>query len=73
MKIDRLISIITCLLQNEKLTAQELAQKFEVSHRTILRDIDSLSLAGIPIVTSQGNNGGISIMDGYKLDTWFWR
>lgn len=68
MKIDRLISIITCLLQNEKLTAQELAQKFEVSHRTILRDIDTLSLAGIPIVTTQGNNGGISIMDGYKLD-----
>lgn len=68
MKIDRLISILIYLLQNEKATAQELANKFEVSHRTILRDIDSLALAGIPIVTSQGNNGGISIMNGYKLD-----
>lgn len=68
MKIDRLIAILTCLLQNEKITAQELAQRFEVSHRTILRDIDSLALAGIPIVTTQGNNGGISIMNGYKLD-----
>ncbi len=68
MKIDRLIAILTCLLQNEKVTAQELARRFEVSHRTILRDIDSLALAGIPIVTTQGNNGGISIMNGYKLD-----
>lgn len=68
MKIDRLIAVLTCLLQNEKVTAQELAQRFEVSHRTILRDIDSLALAGIPIVTTQGNNGGISIMNGYKLD-----
>jgi len=68
LKIDRLIAILTCLLQNEKITAQELAQRFEVSHRTILRDIDSLALAGIPIVTTQGNNGGISIMNGYKLD-----
>lgn len=68
MKIDRLIGILTYLLQNEKATAQELARRFEVSHRTILRDIDSLTLAGIPIVTTQGNNGGISIMNGYKLD-----
>jgi len=68
LKIDRLIAVLTCLLQNEKVTAQELAQRFEVSHRTILRDIDSLALAGIPIVTTQGNNGGISIMNGYKLD-----
>ncbi|HBB28594.1 MAG TPA: DNA-binding transcriptional regulator [Clostridiales bacterium] len=68
MKIDRLIGILTFLLQNDKSTAQELARRFEVSHRTILRDIDSLTLAGIPIVTTQGNNGGISIMSGYKLD-----
>ncbi len=68
MKIDRLIGILTYLLHNDKATAQELAQRFEVSHRTILRDIDSLTLAGIPIATTQGNNGGISIMSGYKLD-----
>ena len=68
MKIDRLIGILTILLQNEKITAPALAERFEVSRRTILRDIDSLCLAGIPIVTKQGGDGGISIMDGYKIN-----
>ena len=68
MKIDRLIGILSILLQKEKVTAPELAQVFEVSRRTINRDIDNLSRAGIPIVTSQGSGGGISIMDGYKMD-----
>ncbi len=68
MKIDRLIGILTILLQREKLTSPELAERFEVSRRTILRDIDALCRAGIPITTSQGGDGGIAIMDGYKLD-----
>ena len=68
MKIDRLIGILTILLQVDKTTAPALAQRFEVSRRTILRDIDSLCLAGIPIVTQQGGDGGISIMDGYKIN-----
>lgn len=68
MKIDRLVSIISVLLQKEKVTTTYLAEKFEVSKRTILRDIDSLNKAGIPIVTTQGNGGGVSIMDNYKLD-----
>lgn len=68
MKIDRLIGILTVLLQVDKTTAPALAQRFEVSRRTILRDIDSLCLAGIPIVTQQGVDGGISIMDGYKIN-----
>lgn len=68
MKIDRLIGILTCLLQSEKITAPELALKFEVSRRTILRDIDVLAQAGIPIFATQGGGGGISIMSGYKLD-----
>ncbi len=68
MKIDRLIGILTVLLQNEKTTAPELARRFEVSRRTILRDIDLLCLAGIPIVTKQGSDGGISIMEGYKIN-----
>lgn len=67
MKIDRLIGILTLLLQNDKMTAPKLAERFGVSRRTIMRDIDALCLAGIPIVTSQGSNGGISIMDGYKI------
>ena len=68
MKIDRLIGILSILLQEEKNTAPELAKKFEVSRRTINRDIEDLCKAGIPIVTSQGAGGGISIMDGYKMD-----
>lgn len=68
MKIDRLLGIITLLLQRDKITAPELAAKFEVSRRTILRDIDDICKAGIPIITYQGGAGGISISEGYKLD-----
>jgi len=68
MKIDRLIGILSVLLQKEKVTAPELAEKFEVSRRTINRDIEDLCRAGIPIRTQQGADGGISIMDGYRMD-----
>ena len=68
MKIDRLIGILSVLLQEEKVTAPELAERFEVSRRTINRDIDDLLYAGIPIRTSQGTGGGISIAEGYKVD-----
>jgi len=68
MKLDRLIGILTILLQNEKTTAPELAARFEVSRRTILRDIDTLALAGIPVVSTRGADGGIAIMDGYKMN-----
>jgi predicted DNA-binding transcriptional regulator YafY len=68
MKLDRLIGILTVLLQHDKTTAPELAKRFGVSRRTILRDIDALDLAGIPIVTTRGGDGGISIMDGYKIN-----
>lgn len=68
MKIDRLIGIITILLQKDKVTAPELAQRFEVSRRTISRDMEDISRAGIPLVTMQGIGGGFSILDSYKLD-----
>jgi len=68
MKLDRLIGILTILLQNKKTTAPELAKHFEVSRRTILRDIDTLNMAGIPIVTTRGGDGGIAIMNGYKIN-----
>ena len=68
MKIDRLIGILSILLQKETVTALALAEQFEVSRRTISRDIDTLCQAGIPIATRQGINGGISIMDGYRID-----
>ena len=68
MKIDRQIGILSMLLQRNTLTAPYLADRFEVSRRTINRDIEDLCKAGIPIVTKQGVNGGISIMENYKLD-----
>ena len=68
MKIDRLIGILSILLQKETTTAPELAEHFEVSKRTINRDIEALSKAGIPIQTTQGYGGGISIMNGYRMD-----
>lgn len=68
MKIDRLIGILSVLLQEEKTTAPELAERFEVSKRTINRDIEDLCKAGIPVRTAQGTGGGISIMDGYRMD-----
>ena len=68
MKIDRLIAILSVLLQKEKVSAAYLAEKFEVSRRTISRDIESLSQAGIPIVTTQGKYGGISIIKEYKME-----
>ena len=61
MKLDRLMGILTVLLQNDRVTAPYLAEKFEVNRRTIGRDIDALCQAGIPIVTHQGSGGGISI------------
>ncbi|MBQ1292194.1 MAG: HTH domain-containing protein, partial [Lachnospiraceae bacterium] len=68
MKTDRLIGILSILLQEEKTTAPRLAERFEVSRRTINRDIEDLSKAGIPVRTVQGTGGGISIMDGYRMD-----
>lgn len=68
MKLDRMIGILSVLLQKEKVTAPYLAEKFEVSRRTINRDIEALCMAGIPLVTETGANGGVSIMDGYKID-----
>jgi predicted DNA-binding transcriptional regulator YafY len=68
MKLDRLMGILTILLQNDRVTAPFLAEKFEVNRRTIGRDIDALCMAGIPIVTHQGIGGGISIAEGFKLD-----
>lgn len=68
MKLDRMLYIITYLLNHKKVKAQELAEKFEVSVRTIYRDVDAIAQAGIPIVTFQGMDGGIGIVEGFKLD-----
>ena len=68
MKIDRLLSIIMILLEKKKVSAPELAREFEVSVRTIYRDIETINQAGVPIVTYAGTNGGIGILDSYKAD-----
>lgn len=68
LKLDRLMSILVVLLRRERVRAKELAEMFEVSVRTILRDINTLDLAGIPIVTYQGLGGGIGIAEGFRLD-----
>lgn len=68
MKIDRLIGILSVLLQKDRVTAAELAEKFEVSRRTIVRDIEDLCKAGIPVAASQGRGGGISVMEGFRID-----
>ncbi|MDW8802053.1 YafY family protein [Clostridium sp. A1-XYC3] len=68
MQISRLFQIIYILLEKKSVTAGELAKHFEVSVRTIYRDIDALSQAGIPIYASQGKGGGISLLDNFVLD-----
>lgn len=68
MQVSRLFEIIYILLGKETVTAKELAERFEVSTRTIYRDLDTLSGAGIPIYTSKGSGGGIKLLDEFKLD-----
>ncbi|MDU4694525.1 MULTISPECIES: helix-turn-helix transcriptional regulator [Paenibacillus] len=67
-KVERLISIIMILLKKEVVSATEFSELFNVSKRTILRDMETLSLANIPIYSIQGVNGGYGIMDEYKVD-----
>ena len=68
MKTDRLVSIIMMLLDKERVSAQELADRFEVSPRTIYRDIETINMAGIPVRSTPGVGGGLEIMQEYKLD-----
>ncbi|TCL54593.1 putative DNA-binding transcriptional regulator YafY [Kineothrix alysoides] len=68
MQINRLFEIVYLLLSKERTTASELAEHFEVAKRTILRDIDILSQAGIPIYTVQGKGGGLSILENFTLN-----
>ena len=68
LKESRLFKIVYYILENGRITAPELAEKFEVSVRTIYRDIDVISSAGIPIYVTTGRNGGIQILENYVLD-----
>lgn len=68
MSTERLFKIINRLMDEKKVSAKDLAEDFEVSVRTIYRDIDALTLAGIPVYATQGKGGGISLMEGYVLN-----
>ena len=68
MKINRLFEIVAILLNKNVVTAKELANRFAVSTRTIYRDIDVLSTAGVPVYTNKGSGGGISLLDNYVLN-----
>ena len=68
MKFERMVAIVMLLLQRKKVNGKELAEMFEVSLRTIYRDIESINAAGIPIVTTSGVGGGIGIVEQYKIE-----
>lgn len=66
--VNRLFRMVYLLMDKPQVTAKELAEKLEVTERTIYRDLDRLSLAGIPVYTNRGKNGGISLLPDYVLD-----
>lgn len=68
MKVNRLVEIIIILLKKEKITARQLSERFNVSMRTIYRDIEDLSSAGIPVYMNKGKGGGIQLLEEYTLD-----
>jgi len=71
MKNERLLALTDCLLNEGRKSAEELALRFEVSVRTIYRDMDSLCAAGIPIVAEVGSGGGFKIEESYRIDRGF--
>jgi predicted DNA-binding transcriptional regulator YafY len=68
MKINRLLAITIALLNKGSVTAENLAERFEVSTRTIYRDVEALSSAGVPVYTNKGRGGGIALLEEYTLN-----
>lgn len=68
MKLYRLLHLMNILVNNDKVTIKQLSEKLEVSRRTIYRDLETLTMAGFPIVSYPGYDGGITVAKGYKLD-----
>lgn len=69
-KIERILAIIVLLLENEIVSTAQLAQRFDVTKRTIFRDIETIELAGFPIISHSGRKGGFSLVDSFKLRTY---
>src|SRR5579871_2438305 len=68
MRADRLLSIMLLLQVQHRITARELAERLEVSERTILRDMEALSQSGIPVFAERGTNGGWQLMENYEAN-----
>ena len=68
MQMARLFEIVQILLNEKDVTAKKLAKHFEISVRTVYRDIEALMFAGIPIYSERGKNGGIRLMEDYVMD-----
>lgn len=68
MKLERLLAIVMMLLNRKQMNAKELAEYFEVSQRTIYRDIDAINQAGVPIISYMGAEGGFGIIETYKIN-----
>lgn len=69
-KIERILAIIVLLLDNDRVTTVQLAERFSVTKRTIFRDIETIELAGFPIIAQPGRNGGFSLLNSFKLRTY---
>lgn len=68
MRADRLLSLVLLLQARGRMTAKQLCEELEVSERTIYRDVEALSIAGIPVYTERGPGGGISLIDSYRMN-----